>query len=663
MALPRPFPPPCRRAAILSLAALLLTLAPAQAQSPSDGLVVRGRVAGARSAWDAARTLQTFVTIDVTEVVVGAAVPRQLVLRQLGGEVGGIGLWIAGQAGFGADEDVLLDLDLDPRDGTLRTRGLGRGKWRVEDIDGTLFATRGSGLTEERRPYLAVRDDLLKGRRAAATFTAMPAEYAPMQHAAALAFSYLPTEGGFPARWHEVDSGTPLFVDRPAFPPTWSHASASHVTNAINLWRGSGMDLDLREGGSGLSTSDCPALSFTGNGRIALAFNDPCPGGIPDWVIGGGYYTTGDLRTVNGVTFQKFLQGFVVLNDAGSQATSAGCFQDAITHGLGHALGLGHSGAGGAIMQQGPPAGCTSGPSSLGADDVQGITSIYEGQASAPQPPNAPTAMTATATLSNVTLSWTPASTGGAAQRYLIDAGQAPGIYNIGTIPINAPATSTGVGGVPAGTYYVRVRASNALGTSGPSPEASVTVGGCAPPGAPASYTASTNDMAVFLQWTAGTGVVQGYQLEAGTAPGLANLVVLPLPATPLAFGASVPYGRYYTRLRSTNVCGVSPPSTEVILDVRPCTATPGAPTGLVFNVANRVVGMAWTAPAGTPPTGYSLVVGSVPGGSDLLVYPTGTTATSIAAPAPPGTYYVRVVATNACGASLASNEITVVVP
>ncbi len=56
-------------------------------------------------------------------------------------------------------------------------------------------------------------------------------------------------------------------------------------------------------------------------------------------------------------------------------------------------------------------------------------------------------------------------------------------------------------------------------------------------------------------------------------------------------------------------------------------------------------------------------MVGSQTGGSDVLVLPTGTTATSIGASAPPGTYYARVLAQNACGMSGASNEIVVVVP
>jgi hypothetical protein len=68
-------------------------------------------------------------------------------------------------------------------------------------------------------------------------------------------------------------------------------------------------------------------------------------------------------------------------------------------------------------------------------------------------------------------------------------------------------------------------------------------------------------------------------------------------------------------------------------------------------------------APAGPAPASYTLHVGSVPGGSDILVFSTGNAATTLGASAPPGTYYARVVAQNACGVSGVSNEIVVVVP
>jgi hypothetical protein len=623
---------------------------------------VRGRVAGSDARWDATNVLYTYVTIDVTRVVLGSGVPGRLVVKQLGGESGGIGLWIAGQATFAADEDVLLALVARP-DGTLLTEGLGQGKWRVETdaVTGAETAVQlNDGGGETRRPFDEVALSLAGGRLPLTAFTAAPPEFSAPRRGASAAFAYLPTDGGYPARWHEVDTTQAVFVDHPtALPATWVGTTAL-ATQAINLWRNSGMDLDLRDGGATLASGVCPS-AFTGNGRIAIAYNDPCNVPGSEWVVGGGYYTTGDLRTVNGVTFQKFLQGFVVLNDSGPQTASAGCFRDAITHGLGHALGLGHSNSSTAIMQAAPPPNCASGPRGLGADDTAGITAIYEGIPSGGNPPNTPTA---SSSLSTVNMNWTPATTGGEAQRFLIDAGTAPGTYNLGTIVVNAPATSFAAGPAAVGIYYLRLRAQNALGTSAPTPERSVNVGNCAAPPAPASFTATSNDNYVNLQWTPpASGVVQGYQVVAGSAPGAANLAVLPYPATVTSLGAPVAYGTYYVRVHATNVCGISPPSNEVRLVVQPCAAPPAAPSGLVGSHSGGIVTLAWTAPAGVAPTSYTVVAGRTPGAADIVVYPTGTTTTGLAAPAPQGTYYVRVIATNACGESGASNEVTVVVP
>ncbi len=629
--------------AILSVSPLWAQPTVALPDANAGTLVVTGRVASLESRWDdQGRSIHTYVALDVASVLLGADVPPRLVLKQIGGEAGGVGLWLPEQAAFRVGEDVLVAITAGA-DRALHTVGLGRGKW-----------------THDASIAAAVERDLASRPRAELQqYDAVPAEYSAFSRQPGPLYTFLNT-GGSPARWHEVDQNTSVLVDRGSLPGTWTHASPGNVTAAVNLWRGSGMELDLREGST--FTGACSA-DFTGNGRIAISFNDPC-GGVNDWVVGGGYYTTGDLRTVNGTQFQKFIQGFVVLNETGVQSTATGCFQDAVTHGLGHALGLGHSSSAGAMMEANPRTGCTSAAGTLTSDDRNGITAIYDGIAAGTLPPDPPATFTVTAMLSTVTLSWTPASTGGVAQSYIVDGGTAPGVYNLGSATFPATVTATSVGAVPAGTYYLRVRARNALGTSGPSVERAVTVGACTAPGPPGTLSGSSNDTLVSLQWSApSSGIAQGYRLSGGTAPGLSNLGARDFPATVTALAGTVPYGTYFLRVQATNVCGAGAPSNEIALVVAPCTNVPQPPTGLTVAKVGTFLTFSWTAPAGTPPSGYTFVVGSMPGTSNLVVYPTGGTATSLAGNAPPGAYYVRVLAQNACGPSGPSNEIFVTVP
>ncbi len=646
---------PSGRARLLSIAigAWLLSIVVAGAQAvpaflSSSPVVVHAHVTATQSAWDEPTgTIVTYVELDVVEDLGRSGVPPRVVLKQLGGEVGGIGLWVADQARFRAGDEALLYLSIGQSDRTLHTTALNRGK----------LAPTADALAAARATTVA---------RAMATtpdYVAEPAEYASLARATAPSFTYLPTDGGYPARWHEVDDHVAVFVDHPTgLPGTWTGGTVANATNAINLWRNSGMDLDLRDGGNTYPTAAC-AATFTGSRRIAVSYNDPC-GGVADWVIGGGYYTTGDLRTVNGTTFQKFIQGFVVLDATGPQTSAAGCFQDAVAHGLGHALGLGHSTSAGAMMQSAPSSTCATAPATLGSDDTAGITGIYSGIASGPFPPDTPTNFTASAALSSVSLAWTPAATGGPAQRYIVDGGTAPGVYNLGSVTYPGATTSTAIPGAPAGTYYLRVRAQNAIGTSAPSLERMVTVGACTAPGAPGTLTGTSNDTFVNLQWSApATGVTQGYRFSVGSAPGLSNLSVVNLPASPTALAGPAPYGTYFVRVQATNVCGVSAPSNEVTLVVQPCTAAPLAPTGLSITKAGTFLTITWTAAAGTLAASYTLVVGSAPGLSNLAVLPTGNASTTVTGNAPVGQYYVRVLAQNACGFSGASNEVFIAVP
>ena len=91
------------------------------------------------------------------------------------------------------------------------------------------------------------------------------------------------------------------------------------------------------------------------------------------------------------------------------------------------------------------------------------------------------------------------------------------------------------------------------------------------------------------------------------------------------------------------------------------CITPPDAPANLTISPTGSVVQATWSSPS-SGATSYVVRAGSAPGQSTYADYETGSTATTLTASAPPGTYYVRVHARNACGLSGASNEFILVV-
>ncbi len=72
---------------------------------------------------------------------------------------------------------------------------------------------------------------------------------------------------------------------------------------------------------------------------------------------------------------------------------------------------------------------------------------------------------------------------------------------------------------------------------------------------------------------------------------------------------------------------------------------------------------LAWTTPSGTAPFSYTLGAGSAAPAPPIVgIFPMGG-ATAFAVAPPPGVYYVKAVATNACGHGPISNEVVVTVP
>ena len=274
-------------------------------------------------------------------------------------------------------------------------------------------------------------------------------------------------------------------------------------------------------------------------------------------------------------------------------------------------------------------------------------------------PPATPTGFAMHANGQSLQLTWNRAP---GATSYRLEAGTATGLANLFTGDVgDVDRVQTRV---PPGTYFARVRAVNAHGVSGPSSQASVVVTGTAacatPPPAPVGYTAQTGGVLAALSWAASSSAT-GYQLEVGSAPGLADLLVTGV-GNVTTFTATAPAGVYFTRLRALNACGASPASAEVRITLG-CSNVAVVPGGLTVAKAGGVAGFSWLAPLGA--TSYRLRVGTAPGLTNLADLDVGaSTALSVPlAGVAPGLYYVRVAAVSACGVGAASNEVAVSVP
>jgi predicted phage tail protein len=244
---------------------------------------------------------------------------------------------------------------------------------------------------------------------------------------------------------------------------------------------------------------------------------------------------------------------------------------------------------------------------------------------------------------------------------YVVEGGSAPGLTNLANVATNSMLTTASFGDVPSGLYYIRVRARNVVGTGAPSNEVLVPVN-ITVPGAPASLSASVSGNTVVLTWTAPSSpIVANYVIEAGSAPGLSNLAVSSTSGTQTSAAFSgVPFGTYYVRVRARNALGVGNASNEVTVPV--ICPLPAAPINLTVMQSGASVTFTWQPSVGENVISYVIVVGNAPGASNLLVSDVGP-ATSLNATGPPGSYYVRVLARNACGNSGGSNEVAVTIP
>ncbi len=261
-------------------------------------------------------------------------------------------------------------------------------------------------------------------------------------------------------------------------------------------------------------------------------------------------------------------------------------------------------------------------------------------------------------------LTWLPPTTGAAPAWYVIEAGSFTGSRDF-VQPTGSLATSFTADGVSPGTYFVRVRAASAAGTSAPSNEVVVIVGsgGSSPrsgaPAPPTGLASAVSGSVVSFAWNAPAagGAPASYRIDAGSSVGLSDLASFSTGNTATSISVpGVPAGTYYVRVRAVNASGTSGASNEIVVFVggstAGCSVPPDAPAALRAAVSGSTVTLGWSSAAGSPAS-YIIEAGSRPGQADLLVSDTGSTATAMVATAVgSGTYFVRLRARNSCGTS-----------
>lgn len=496
--------------------------------------------------------------------------PAQVDIKLLGGVTGGAALIVGGQAQFAVGEEVLALLEVRPRDGTLSVTGLAQGKWTVT-ADRTARAPGVHEMADER-PRPAVVD--VEGLASlAGTSVRLPIGWRPTPPlgrepaTAALATADVTPVAG---RWHEGDWGAAVAVDSDAGGHALFPAGGfAQLLRAIDTWSGASA---LRLVPGTLRGPRCFSSVGPADGRVSITYGDPCDeiaDTSPTLALGGVFFDPGDVRVVQGVAYGRITRGVVVLDNVAAKFAnfSTGCYEEVLTHEIGHAIGLPHAPVQPAVMYPWLAPECVEREVSrpLQPADVAAAVARYPSAEPGDGPPGVPGGLTAQVQGATVSLSWLPA-TGAAATTFQLHAGSVPGASDLAVVTLATPAYVATA--VPRGVYYVRVVASNALGASAPGADIAVVVGDGLP-GVPVGLMAAggpAGAVRVFWQPPVQGPPPDGYTLLVGVSPGHPTTRI-PMAGTSLS-ATGVQSGTYFVRAAGVNSAGMGPASAEIVVVV-----------------------------------------------------------------------------------------------
>lgn len=286
--------------------------------------------------------------------------------------------------------------------------------------------------------------------------------------------------------------------------------------------------------------------------------------------------------------------------------------------------------------------------------------------------PTAPTALTVTVSGATATLSWTASSDNVGVAGYSVHRAATADFVAGATNKIaNVAAIGYADSNLAAGTYYYKVIAlDSASNASSASEAASAVVTDTIAPTAPTNVTAGATGTSVGIGWTAATDdvAVTGYSVYRGTTEGFTADATNKIgDASATSYLDTVPgAGTFYYRVTANDAAGnVSAASSSVSVSIADTTA-PTTPTGLSSTVSGATASLTWTASTDdVGVTGYSVYRGTSAGFSPVSGNRVGTSSTPSYSDTglASGTYFYKVIATDAASnTSAASDETTVVV-
>jgi PKD repeat protein len=486
------------------------------AKSP---VIVEGTVVSTASV-ERGNAIWTETKIAVSRTIKGDAT-GEIVIRELGGEIGGRITKIYGAPAYVAGERVLAFLTGTSR-GDYQTTDLFIGKFtedralngrrlylrdtsmaNVRLLDANFQPIQAKNIQRDASGFESYMSARVAGKSAVANYGVenplIDSEIAKPSGRTELPITQNFTLIAEPQiyRWFRFDSGQAAVWYSSGTQPGYSGGGVSEVQQTMNLWNNvPGARINYSYGGV---ASGAPAGLTRTNGVNEILFNDPLgeisgswtgssgvvgQGGFNGTSSGGNFTATfaADATHTAGVhRAYEITEANLTIQDGVSSSTGipSARLAEIVAHEFGHTLGLGHSTEGTALMYP-TLTGLGPGPRT---DDITAVQWLYpNGTVSNPPggttAPAAPTNLTASVSGSTINLQWTRNSTNESG--FYVYLSLNGGSFNRISGSFSGGATSGSLTSATAGSYRVYLTAYNSAGESSPSNTASATVAGTA---------------------------------------------------------------------------------------------------------------------------------------------------------------------------------------